>query len=151
MTNITDCLLVQGSANFVYKGPYGKYFRFYVLHCLHCNHHRPYVKKQMCLCSTNVIFSTINGTDAFWAMLCEHFHFILFYFISFYNFFIFLRFHSFIFSDKGRQGEREGEKHQGVVSHVLPEGTGPKPRHVPDGFTAPTGVARWAGNRLVGG
>ena len=105
----------------------------------------------MCLCSTNVIFSTINGTDAFWAMLCEHFHFILFYFISFYNFFIFLRFHSFIFSDKGRQGEREGEKHQWVVSHVLPEGTGPKPRHVPDGFTAPTGVARWAGNRLVGG
>ena len=34
--------------------------------------------------------------------------------------------YSFIFREKGREGEREGEKHQCVVaSHILPLGTWP--------------------------
>ena len=45
----------------------------------------------------------------------------------------FKRFYLFIFRERGREGEREGEKHQCVVaSHVAPtEGPGPQPRHVP--------------------
>ena len=38
-------------------------------------------------------------------------------------FFLFLRFYLFIFRERGREGEREGEKHQCVVaSHVVPTG-----------------------------
>ena len=37
--------------------------------------------------------------------------------------FFFERFHLFIFREKGRDGVREGEKHQrGVASHVPPTG-----------------------------
>ena len=45
----------------------------------------------------------------------------------------FKRFYLFIFREKGREGEREGEKHQCVVgSPVSPTGDlGPQPRHVP--------------------
>ena len=45
---------------------------------------------------------------------------------------LFLRFYLFIFREKGREGEREGEKHQCVVaSHAAPTGDqGPQPRHV---------------------
>ena len=40
-------------------------------------------------------------------------------FIFFY--FLFLRFYLFIFREKGREGDREGEKHQCVVaSHTPP-------------------------------
>ena len=38
-------------------------------------------------------------------------------------FFFFLRFHLFIFRERGREGEREGEKHQCVVAfHTPPTG-----------------------------
>ena len=41
---------------------------------------------------------------------------------SFFSF-LFLRFYLFIFRERGREGEREGEKHQCVVaSHVAPTG-----------------------------
>ena len=44
----------------------------------------------------------------------------------------FLRFHLFTFREKGREGERKGEKHQCVVaSCMLPTwGPGPKPGHM---------------------
>ena len=47
--------------------------------------------------------------------------------------FFFKRFYLFIFREKGREGEREGEKHQCVVaSQVPPTGEpGLQPRHVP--------------------
>ena len=35
-------------------------------------------------------------------------------------FFYFLRFYLFIFRQKGREGEREGEKHQCVVASYVP-------------------------------
>ena len=43
------------------------------------------------------------------------------------------RFYLFNFRERGREGEREGEKHQCVVaSHTPPNwGPGPQPRHVP--------------------
>ena len=46
---------------------------------------------------------------------------------------IFKRFYLFIFRQRGKEGEREGEKHQCVVaSHVPLTGEpGPQPRHVP--------------------
>ena len=44
----------------------------------------------------------------------------------------FQRFYLFIFRQRGREGEREGEKHQCVVASLAPlSGTGPQPRHVP--------------------
>ena len=51
-------------------------------------------------------------------------------------FFFFLRFLKFIFRGKGREGEREGEKHQCVVAFSTPPtgahwGPGPQARHVP--------------------
>ena len=36
------------------------------------------------------------------------------------RFFFFLRFYLFIFREKGRQGEKEGEKHQCVVASCMP-------------------------------
>ena len=44
----------------------------------------------------------------------------------------FLRFHLFSFRERGREGEREGEKHQCAVAYCVPpaEGPGPQPRHV---------------------
>ena len=44
------------------------------------------------------------------------------------------RFYLFIFRERGREGEREGEKHQSVVCLLLTpnyQGPGPNPRHMP--------------------
>ena len=53
--------------------------------------------------------------------------------VSFLNLFF-----KFIFRERGREGEREGEKHQcardisiGCLSHTPYWGSGPQPRHVP--------------------
>ena len=47
-------------------------------------------------------------------------------------FFFFLRFYVFIFRDRGREEEREGEKHLLVASHTRRNwGLIPQPRHVP--------------------
>ena len=53
-------------------------------------------------------------------------------------FFFFLIFYLFTFSKRGREGEREGEKHQcerdtsiGYLSHNPNWGPSPQPRHVP--------------------
>ena len=43
--------------------------------------------------------------------------------------FLFLRFHLFCFLERGREGEREGEKHQCVAAS--PQGPGLQCRHVP--------------------
>ena len=46
----------------------------------------------------------------------------------------FLRFYLFIYRERGRKGEREGEKHQCVVASQAPPlhwGPGLQPRHVP--------------------
>ena len=60
-----------------------------------------------------------------------------FLFFSFL-FFFFLRFYLFIFRERRREGEREGEKHWraretpvGCLSHVPKWGPGQQPRHVP--------------------
>ena len=38
----------------------------------------------------------------------------------------------FIFRERGREGEREGEKHQSVASHTCPnQELNPQSRHVP--------------------
>ena len=37
-----------------------------------------------------------------------------------FSFFFLLRFYLFIFREKGREGEREGEKHQDVVASHMP-------------------------------
>ena len=58
-------------------------------------------------------------------------------FLPFVGVLFFLRFNLFIFRQWGREGEREGEKHQCVVASHLPApplthwGPGPQPRHVP--------------------
>ena len=40
--------------------------------------------------------------------------------IRVFFFFFFLRFYVFIFRDRGREGEREGDKHQYVVLSCVP-------------------------------
>ena len=46
--------------------------------------------------------------------------------------YFFFFFKDFIFRKRGREGEREGEKHQYVVASCAPNwGPGPQPRHVP--------------------
>ena len=49
------------------------------------------------------------------------------------TFFFFLKFYLFNFRERGREGEREGEKHQYVVSslHIPYWEPGPQPMHVP--------------------
>ena len=42
-----------------------------------------------------------------------------------------LRFYLFIFRQRGREGEREGEKHQCVVASHVHQSPGLQPRHVP--------------------
>ena len=64
-----------------------------------------------------------------------HINFRMFLYISVKNVFVvFLKdfIYSFLFSERGREGEREGEKHQCVVASCVPYwGPGPQPRHVP--------------------
>ena len=47
---------------------------------------------------------------------------------SFFFFFFFLRFYLFIFSERGKEGEREGKKHPCVVASHAPA-TGDLDRH----------------------
>ena len=64
--------------------------------------------------------------------------------------YFFKRFYWFIFRERGREGEREGEKHQCVVaSYVPPTGDlGPQPRHVP-WLGIELAILWFAGQRLI--
>ena len=53
--------------------------------------------------------------------------------ISRQGLYFFIRFYFTFFRQRGREGEREGEKHQCVVASQVPptQRLGPQPRHVP--------------------
>ena len=72
-------------------------------------------------------WNSVSSSKHHWGSLCKLRHFICLFIL-----FIFVKV-LFNFRERGREGEKEGEKHQYVV--VFPSapywGPGPQPRHVP--------------------